>query len=288
MYGIVRNDCTDIKLQRMHKCNTESHSRADTDKGNMTSSSSKSRDSKSNSSKTALSQAGSSQQAITNKTAVQVAVWAGIALLIFNVGQMFVQPAALSWMPQGFLTPILALEFLSDFDNARQLLAQTDTAERFTHMVQWDMAVLVGYGVFLVACVCAIFEKGMMRNIALIFAVIAPVADFVENVQLLKLLGFFPADPHYSGEGPIDFYYLRLAVVIKFGCIALANVRLMRPLLQRGPLERVIAGLMMVDVFATGASFYGMPYAIEVTLYTIVVGWLLLWMLMFFNLRAMR
>ena len=65
-------------------------------------------------------------------------------------------------------------------------------------------------------------------------------------------------------------------MVIKFGCIALANVRFDASATTARALERVIAGLMMVDVFATGASFYGMPYAIEVTLYTIVVGWLLL------------
>lgn len=237
----------------------------------------------------AMNTTGGISQQVSRQLSAMIALATGLLMLAISVAMLIIQPRALPSMPEGFLTPVLALEFVADFASAKHLLGQDQVLlQAFTSMTHWDMVFLLSYGAFLVSCVCVIFAKGVLRNIALAFAIIAPLADLLENLQLLQVLHALDPENGFHGESPIDFFYLRLAVVIKFGAIALVHVRLLRPLLEHSPLGKALAGLMMVNVFATGASFYNVPYAIEVTMNSIALCWLLQWVLIARDLRSGR
>lgn len=229
------------------------------------------------------------KQADVSRIAVTCAVVSGLMMLFFSVIMFAVMPITLQWMPHGFTTPILALEFLPDLTSARQLLAQdTATVQAFIDGVRWDMAFLACYGAFLFSCAWVLLEKGVLRYIAIGFAVLAPLADIAENLQLLTLLTTLQSKTSLLSDDPIDFLYLRLAVVIKFGAIAILQSRLMRPLWQRPRLGRLLVVLILVNTFATGACFLSVAYAVEVMMSAIALCWLLLWVMMVMALRGSR
>lgn len=225
--------------------------------------------------------------AIVDRKAAFIAVVAGIALFITTLGILFVQPNAPTWMPNGFITPILALEFATDIAVVRQMLGDDAvTAEALMHVVKWDMAFLCAYAVFLIAVITALIEKGVLRYIALFFAAIAPLADIAENLQLLTLLEFVISGASFRAEAPIDFSYLRLAAVMKFGAIAIVHIRLMRVVIQQGHYGRVLAAFLLGSIVATGASFYTVPYALDIAMTLVSICWLMLWAMMLSRLRA--
>lgn len=224
---------------------------------------------------------------IVDRKAALIAVVAGIALFITTLGILLVQPATPAWMPKGFLTPILALEFATDIAMVREMLGDdAATAHALMTVVKWDMAFLGAYAVFLVAVIVALIGKGVLRYIALFFAAVAPLADLAENLQLLKLLDFVVSGASMRAEAPIDFTYLRMAAVIKFGAIAIVHIRLMRVVIQQGRYGRVLAAFLLGSIFATGASFYTVPYALDIAMTLVSICWLMLWAMMLSHLRA--
>lgn len=225
-------------------------------------------------------------RAIVDRRAALIAVVAGVALFIATLGTLLVQPATPAWMPHGFLTPILALEFASDMATVQQMLDNGATALALKEVVKWDMAFIGAYAVFLMAVIVALIEKGVLRYIALFFAAVAPLADIAENLQLLRLLDFVVAGTSIRAEPPVDFTYLRLAAVMKFGAIAIVHIRLMRMVIQHGRYGRVLAAFLLGSIFATGASFYTAPYALDIAMILVSISWLMLWVMMLSRLRA--
>lgn len=228
-----------------------------------------------------------SEQHSSSRLALNTALFAGLIMLALVIAMLMVVPMHVAWMPAGFLTPLYALEFVADFSTARHMLGhEPAVAMAFNQGMQLDMGFLVIYGIFLVSSVCALLEKGVLRYIALFFALLAPVADLLENLQLLTLLKNIAEATGFHDATEVNFMYLRLAVVVKFGAIAIVMLRLLRPLWLRARLGQALCLLIFVNTLATGASFFHVPYAVEVMVNTISLCWLFLWIILLMQWRA--
>lgn len=224
---------------------------------------------------------------IVSRQLLSVALLAGLVMLAQVIGMLMMLPSTVAWLPAGFLTPIYALEFVTDFSTARHMLGRDPaTAMAFIQGIQLDMAFLVVYGVFLVCSVCVLLKKGGLRYIALFFAVLAPLGDLAENMQLLTLLQSIAKTTGFHDASNVDFMFLRLAVVVKFSAIAIVMLRLLRPLWQRARVGQALCLLILVNVFATVASFFNVPYAVEVMVNTISLCWFLLWWVLLLQWRG--
>ncbi len=228
-----------------------------------------------------------SEQYSTSRLALNIALLAGLMMLALVVAMLMVFPTQVAWMPEGFLTPLYALEFVADYSTARHMLGhEPAVALAFIQGIKLDMIFLVVYGIFLVSSVFVLLEKGVMRYIALFFAVLAPIGDLLENLQLLSLLKSIAEATGFHDVTDVNFMYLRLAVVVKFGAIAIVMLRLLRPLWLRARLGQALCLLIFINTLATGASFFHVPYAVEVMVNTISLCWFLLWIILLMQWRA--
>lgn len=228
-----------------------------------------------------------SEQTSISRLALNGALLAGLMMLALVVAMLIVTPMQVAWMPEGFLTPLYALEFVTDYATARHMLGhEPAVAMAFIQGIQVDMVFLVVYGVFLVCSVFVLLEKGVLRYIALFFALLAPAGDFFENLQLLSLLKSIAEATGFHDVADVNFTYLRLAVVVKFGAIAIVMLRLLRPLWLRARMGQALSLLIFINTLATGASFFHVPYAVEVMVNTISLCWFLLWIILLMQWRA--
>lgn len=221
-----------------------------------------------------------------HRQTLSLALLAGLGILVSSVGILLVQPSTLAWLPHGYLTPVLALEFSTDIGMVRQMFGGEHQAiAAMMQVIRWDMAFLVCYAVFLVTVVCTLISQGILRYIALFFAVIAPVADVAENLQLLALLEHLQ-NASVKADAPIDFTDLRLATVVKFGAVAIVHIRLLRAVMPLGRYGRILSAFLLGSVFATGASFYTVPFALDAAVAFTAISWCLLWGMMLIRLRS--
>ena len=95
-------------------------------------------------------------------------------------------------MPNGFSTPILALEFARNQEVIDQLLESLTKADKraLVNAVWLDMGFMVAYNLFLyliLITIGKIIRKPLYAKIALMTSLIL-LADFFENIQILQVL----------------------------------------------------------------------------------------------------
>ncbi|CBL44951.1 Hypothetical protein HDN1F_13680 [gamma proteobacterium HdN1] len=212
----------------------------------------------------------------------KIALLSGAFALLALLFQMLVSPwsivrnAPLIHSNAQALTPWFALEFLPSMAHAKQLQSDLSIIQSFRNALASNVLFLIGYSLFLWSSTCLLMGKGILRAIALFFIVVAAIANVTENFFLLRLLNYFVEHPITAPRDPINFEHLRLAVVTKFGAIAIWHVRIMRPLLALGGRWKQIALLMLANIFITGGGFYGIPYGMDFAFYSALLCWLLL------------
>lgn len=219
--------------------------------------------------------------------AVLVAAVAGLGVVVLSLIELIIMPASLAWMPEGFRTPVLALEFMVDVSTAKQMLGGEPLAlQALISTLHWDMALLAAYGLFLAACAWALLDNGALKIVAMFFAVAAPLADYFENQQLLRILELVNKPLRVMVAADIDITYLRLMVVMKFGAIAIFHLRIIRALWGRNRTGRLLTSVILLNAFATGATFLNVSFAAEIMLNSILLCWLGLWIFMLLEIKS--
>jgi hypothetical protein len=186
-----------------------------------------------------------------------------------------VRPAQL---PEGFVTPILALEFSGGPAAAQALLDSSAVRDAFKRQVQMDYSFLLAYGIFLTSAAAALLPAGALRTRAIVLAIIAAIADAVENQFLTTLLT--------EGVDQIQYQHLRFAVVMKFGAIAMVAITLMPVVRERGLPGRMTAFSAMALAIFTAGTFIAPPYVAEAMLVAISLHWICLCWMVIEQMRA--
>lgn len=205
---------------------------------------------------------------------VRAAIVSGIFMVLITITMSQFYPAHLDTLPEGFITPILAIEFMASHTEARQIFADNRDLIAQVQTGHWiDMIFLLSYCAFL-ALPNILFwlrQRHWSSIAGIMAAVIAAVADAAENWKLLQ------AGNALLGENvPPDFSLLRLYMGTKFLAISISMLCLSRSLFQQGTLGKIFASLSLVLVPVTMIGLDGNPVMIEAMTGLIVVAWITL------------
>ena len=124
------------------------------------------------------------------------ALQVGLTVLFISVILLVINPSSATGLKSGFATPIIALEFAETEAEAEALFPSGDVVARDMLASQFllgnkiDYVFMVAYGAFLF-----FFSQYLARSSdnrlylgASALAVLAPLADMVENLQIAKIL----------------------------------------------------------------------------------------------------
>jgi hypothetical protein len=187
----------------------------------------------------------------------------GLGTVAVGLLLQLLTPREIGALPPGFLTPIIALEFATNQEDVRQLFetpggsfpALLQTMQANTLL---DFLFILLYTVFLVlfAVACAQTTARTLYWVAAGTAVVAGIADVLENVQLLAIFGQVP-----QGEFTAELARLRVSTWIKWGSLAAYFLMLMPYLRNQGGLARLILMLAAVPAILGVLAFLqpGLP-----------------------------
>lgn len=210
---------------------------------------------------------------------LRAAAGCGLLTLLISIGLTFFYPLALDTLPAGFFTPILALEFATSLNDARDIFAGDQALVAQMQRGHWlDMLFLLAYGTFLVLPNAVLWQRQRHWSslAGMVAAAVAALADILENTKLLQL-----GDALLQGEPAPDFVLLRLYVGIKFLAISITMLCLGRSLFRYDTLGKLFAALSLVLVPVTMLALDGNPVMIEAMGLITAAGWLILlvWLL---------
>lgn len=144
----------------------------------------------------------------------------GIPVALVSIVLMFTNPTAQNNLPSGFSTPIMALEFIQNRQEAIALFEvqnRNEYIEKFLLGNKIDYLFMILYGSFMmcVAYKIALITRNKSLYFAMFLAFVAIVTDFIENQFIHKII------LNYNEE-IADLYIgkLRLFTWVKWGSIA--------------------------------------------------------------------
>lgn len=212
-------------------------------------------------------------------TGLRAAAACGGLVLLLAIVLLFFYPPTLDTLPTGFRTPVLALGFTPSMGAAHALFGNDLALVQQVQTGHWlDMLFLLFWGAFLALpnAVMWLRYRHWSSLVGITAAVVAAVADVMENGQLLQL-GTALLD---QGPAP-DFDLLRQCVEFKFLAISIAMLFLGRGLFRFGLLGKVFAVISLMLVPVTLLGLNGNPAMIETMGLLTALGWLVLlvWLL---------
>lgn len=206
--------------------------------------------------------------------ALRAAIIAGTITLVLGIVISLVYPLTLETLPEGFISPILAIEYLASMPDAERLFAgDLALIGRVQTGHYLDMLFLLAYGAFLALANGALWlhTRHWSAKVGVFAAMIAAVADACENLQLLAL------GQALLGEGGTpDFELLRLCMGGKFLAITVAMLCLGRNLFQQGVAGKLFCGISLILVPVAMLGLDGNPLLIETMALLIMIGWIIL------------
>ncbi len=183
----------------------------------------------------------------------------GLFVIGMSLILMAVNPRSAGELAEGFWTPIIAFEFAETEADVVLVLGQIDTPgqaeliEAFTLGNNLDFIYMVLYGAFLFvfALTCARLSGNKLFYIAAGLAVLVPLADMLENLQLQAILTSFVAGDDFSS----NLTRLKLYTWLKWGSLAFIFL-LLAPFFTHGnPFVRFI-GMYTAVPFVLGVLSY--------------------------------
>lgn len=217
------------------------------------------------------------QHSSFNPQAAQLFKYAGyafIAVILLSIIMQYFMPITLPGMPTGFVTPVMAFEYVSSMTEAQALFG--DDTNLLVGMLKgiWvDMLYAVVYGSFLVlASVAAWRQTGNKYLLSgAILAVFGSTFDFLENNQLIGVGNALLNQIPYT-----QFELLNALVTGKFVCLSLAGLSLAPFLNLLGKRGKTFIGLSFLGLCSALIAVYEKAYFAEITLMCLVVAWTLL------------
>ena len=154
----------------------------------------------------------------------------GLGALLMTAFLWLIGPRQMGPMPPGFVTPIMAFEFVADPAEVGHLFSVAGAVAAMDRVNRWDFLYMALYNGFLIAFALACARRTGNRYFYAVAALplLIWIADALENVQLLAITGVLAAD---EVEPVVDQLLplldrLRLFTWLKWGGLALYFVLL--------------------------------------------------------------
>jgi hypothetical protein len=148
----------------------------------------------------------------------------GLGALVMTLVLALIGPRQVGSLPAGFITPVMAFEFAEEADEVAQLFAPDGSMAAMDQVNRWDFLYMTLYGLFLsaFALACAGQTGNRYFYIPAVLALLIPLADAMENVQLLAVTRMLSEDgvsPILESLSPL-LSRLRLFTWLKWGGLA--------------------------------------------------------------------
>lgn len=182
----------------------------------------------------------------------------GLAVILMSVLLLSVFPPKAPSLPEGFLTPIIAFEFIQTHTEIKEMFGgenitmRNEMARAMDIGNRLDYVYMCLYSAFLlmVSVTCARLSNNKYYYTGAVLALAVLAADALENVQLLGITANLS-----TGNFDPQLRLLHLFTWIKWGGIALIFLTL-SPWFLKGDRFSKIIGIMGIIIFILGVSAY--------------------------------
>lgn len=185
-----------------------------------------------------------------------LSIIAGIIMSGIGLALMFINPAVAGQLPEGFFTPIIALEFMSNTEDLSRFFNITSVAELKNSFLlgnQVDYAFMFAYGIFALLCGRLIYLDSRIKTVWLSFPLVLLIifSDLFENMNIAEILAM---KEYYNAELILD--QLQLFTWLKWGSLS-ALMLLYSVYFLQGNWWKIIIGVIMLSSFCFAvAAFY--------------------------------
>ncbi len=184
------------------------------------------------------------------------AVFTGIILIGIGIALFFINPMVVGPLPEGFMSPIVALEFMSDtqgLENFFQIATADSVKQSLSLGNQIDYIYMGVYGLFATLCCILMYldsrVKALWLGIPLILLIVA--SDVYENLHIAEILTL----DTYHNAGLL-LKQLHFYTWVKWGGLSALMLVFSMYFLQ-GSLLKILLGLIMLSTFVLGGiAFY--------------------------------
>lgn len=183
----------------------------------------------------------------------------GLAVIVMSLVLLAVFPSKAFRLPHGFMTPIIAFEFIQDKEDVNALFGPADSPVRGNTIRKMnlgnrlDFGYMILYGSFLfILCLQTYLLTGkrwFLLGGLVSFIVLA--ADMLENVQLLGITALLA-----EGNFGEHLRLLRFFTWLKWGGIVAVFLVLLPFFLRAGRFGKVISGVVLSSLALGAAAFF--------------------------------
>lgn len=182
----------------------------------------------------------------------------GIAVLLISTVLIGINPTKAGTLPEGFMTPIIAFEFIGSEQEVLDLFGHEAGQARdvLVHKIDlgntMDFAYMLAYASFLALFSFICFKESGKKwfIVPIVLSAVVLGADALENVQLLSITAKIAAGG-YSAE----LARLHICTWIKWGGLAAIFVSLIPFLWLDGIFGKIISGISAVAAAAALSAF---------------------------------
>lgn len=153
--------------------------------------------------------------------------WLGIAVALTSVLLMLVLPAKSGPMPRGFITPVIAFEFIETPAEVETLFSGPDAGAIIAAMDlgnRIDFVYMILYSGFLFWFAWTAYRLSGIRMlyVVMLLSVVVLLGDLLENIQLLSITGKLRSESYQSAEIQGELGLLQIFTWQKWGGLALS------------------------------------------------------------------
>jgi hypothetical protein len=206
----------------------------------------------------------------------------GLSVIIISLVLMITGPQETGPLAEGFFTPIIAFEFATSvedvnlifYDSNSQLLQRA--VSDITSGTRLDFLFMLLYGAFLLtfSLKCSSLTNNRWFYLSAALAVLAPIFDLLENLQLLSIMERLD-----SGDLITQLGYLHLFTWLKWGTLSLIFLSLIPFFQNSGVFGRFLATFAALP-FVLGILAYFVP-GLPNELFALSVSAMILLMILF-------
>jgi hypothetical protein len=203
----------------------------------------------------------------------------GLAVIAMSVALLFVFPSKAPSLPEGFMTPIIAFEFIQSPDEVFQMFGGNDLAARTTMKDAMDLGnrldyvYMILYSMFLLlfSVTCKKITRNPYYFAGAGIALVVLAGDAMENIQLLGITANLSA-------GDITPYLepLYLFTWIKWGGIAMIFLVLFPWFLRGGLYSKIIGATGIISFILGFAAFLNRSVINEIFALSVAVMFILM------------
>jgi hypothetical protein len=203
-------------------------------------------------------------------------ILSGLVMISLGGVLMFINPLEAGQLPDGMFTPVIALEFVQDAVQLRQIM-NVDDVEGLLHAFlygnEMDHFFMVAYSIFALLTGLLIFLKARVWAVLICIPLSAMMltGDVMENFHIAVLLDFYP-----KGADVSVYEWLRFYTWLKWGSIAALMFLFSMYFLQEKWWMKLLGLPLLCTFFTAVAAWFFGGIWLEIMVISVFISFLML------------